>query len=98
MKILFATNNPSKAKRFSRELNKYGIEVVSLKDINIKLDILEDGKDPISNALKKARCAYDKTKMITLGMDDSLYLEGVPNDVQPGLFVRRVAGKKLSDL
>ena len=97
MKILFATNNPSKAQRFSKELSKYSIEVLSLKDLNIELDVSEDGDTPISNALKKARGAYDKAKMITIGMDDSLYLEGIPNDEQPGLFVRRIDGKTLND-
>ena len=32
-----------------------------------------------------------------MGMDDTLYLEGVPEDKQPGLFVRRVNGKTLND-
>lgn len=30
-------------------------------------------------------------------MDDTLYMEGVPEDMQPGLFVRRVNGKNLTD-
>ena len=30
-------------------------------------------------------------------MDDTLYMEGVPKDLQPGLFVRRVNGKNLTD-
>ena len=29
--------------------------------------------------------------------DDTLYMEGVPEDRQPGLFVRRVNGKSLTD-
>lgn len=32
-----------------------------------------------------------------MGMDDTLYMEGVPEDMQPGLFVRRVNGKNLTD-
>ena len=32
-----------------------------------------------------------------MGMDDTLYMEGVPEDLQPGLFVRRVNGKNLTD-
>lgn len=35
--------------------------------------------------------------MPCMGMDDTLYLEGVPDDLQPGLFVRRVNGKSLTD-
>ena len=53
-KILFATNNPTKAKRFTKNLLKYDIEIVSLLDMNIKLDVEENGKDAIENALIKA--------------------------------------------
>lgn len=30
-------------------------------------------------------------------MDDTLYLENVPEDKQPGMYVRRVNGKRLTD-
>ena len=32
--IVFSTGNPTKAKRFSKGLLKYDIEVLSLKDLN----------------------------------------------------------------
>ena len=95
--IIFATSNESKAKRFSKGLKELGIEVLSLKDIDIKLDVEEDGNTAIENALIKARECYRKTKMPSMGMDDTLYIEGVPKDLQPGLFVRRVNGKSLTD-
>lgn len=96
-KILFATGNKSKAKRFSKELLKKGIEVVTLEDINIKVDVEENGKNAIENALIKARAYQNKTKIITMAMDDNLYLENVPENKQPGMYVRRVNGKRLSD-
>jgi len=95
--ILFATNNYSKAHRFDAKLKSYNIEVLSLKDLNINLNIEENGESALENALIKARCAYNKTSMTTIGMDDSLYLEGVPENYQPGLFVRRVGNKELTD-
>jgi inosine/xanthosine triphosphate pyrophosphatase family protein len=93
MKILFATGNPSKAKRFSTGLAKHGIEVISLKDIDVKVDVKEDGADRIENALIKARAYAQATGMPTIGMDDNLYLVGVPEDKQPGMFVRRIDKK-----
>lgn len=93
MKILFATGNPSKAKRFSIGLAKNGIEVISLKDIDVKVDVVEDGANRVENALIKARAYAQATGMPTIGMDDNLYLEGVPEDKQPGMFVRRIDGK-----
>ena len=95
--VVFATGNPTKAKRFSKGLEKYDIEVLSLKDLNISIDTLENGNNVIENAMLKARDCYKKTGMPSMGMDDSLYLEGVPKDKQPGLFVRRVNGSVLND-
>ena len=96
-KLLFATGNPTKAKRFSKGLKQYEIEVLSLKDLEIDLDVDENGTNAIENALIKARACFKNAKMPSMGMDDTLYLEGVPESKQPGLFVRRVNGKTLND-
>lgn len=95
--IVFATGNETKAKRFSKGLEKYNINVLSLKDLNVKLDVEENGNTAIENALIKARECYKITNMPTIGMDDTLYLEGVDDSLQPGMYVRRVNGKVLSD-
>jgi len=95
--IVFATGNPTKSKRFSKGLLKNNIEVLSLKDLDIDVDVEENGKDAIENALIKARACYKKTGMPSMGMDDTLYLENVPDESQPGLFVRRIDGKILND-
>ena len=97
MKILFATGNETKSKRFSKGLKKYDIDVISLKDINLELDIDENGKDAIENAIIKAKAYYNATNMITMAMDDSLYLDNVPKKYQPGMYVRRINGKRLND-
>ena len=97
IKVLFATNNQSKVNRFKKELLQNSIELLSLKDIDINIEINENGKTAIENALIKARAYHKKTHMPVIGMDDSLYLEGVPEDKQPGLYVRRVNGKTLTD-
>lgn len=96
-RVLFATGNESKSKRFSNGLQKKGIEVITLKDINEDLEIEENGNNAIENALIKAR-AYSKiTNMPVFAMDDNLFLENVPKDEQPGMYVRRVNGKRLTD-
>ena len=95
--IAFSTGNKSKAKRFSKGLLQKGIEVLSLKDLEIELEVEEDGQTAIENALIKARACYKETHMPSIGKDDTLYMENVPEDKQPGLFVRRVNGKSLND-
>ena len=95
--LLFATGNPTKAKRFTKGLLEHGIEVITLKEVGKKVDVEENGKNAIENALIKAR-AYSKVVNIPVfAMDDNLYLENVPDAFQPGMFVRRVNGKRLSD-
>lgn len=96
-KLLFATSNPAKVERFSKKLLEKGIEIISLKDINEEVEVDENGKNAVENALIKAK-AYSKIIDIpVMAMDDNLYLENVPSEKQPGTYVRRVNGKRLSD-
>ena len=97
MKVLFATTNPAKVKKYADELAKRGIELKTIKDIGINVNIEENGKNAIENAYIKAKAYYDKTGITTIGMDNNLYIEGLPQDKQPGTHVRRVNGKELTD-
>ena len=95
--ILFATGNASKVVRFSEKLREKGILLNPLKDVNININIEENGKTAIENAEIKARAYYEATKMTTMAIDDTMYIEGIPEDKQPGVYVRRVNGKRLTD-
>lgn len=95
--ILFATGNESKVNRFKEKLLERGILLKSLKDININLEVEENGKTAIENAEIKAKAYYDATKITTMAMDDTMYIDDIPEDKQPGVFVRRVNGKRLND-
>lgn len=95
--ILFATGNASKVARFYNRLQEKGILLKSLKDININIDIEENGKTAIENAAIKAKTYYETTKMTTMAIDDTLFIEGIPEEKQPGVYVRRVNGKRLND-
>lgn len=97
MKLLFATTNPAKIAKFVPLLTELGYEVLTLKDLDIDIDIDETGKDAVENAVIKARGYYDIAKMPTISMDNILFLDGIPSEKQPGCFVRRVNGKVLTD-
>lgn len=96
-KILFATTNPAKIKKYTEKLKDKDIEVLTIKDLGINLKPEETGKNAIENAYIKAKSYYDKAKIITIGMDNNLYIEELPEEKQPGTHVRRVNGKELSD-
>lgn len=97
MKVLFATTNPAKVEKYKKALEERGIELITIKDLDFKLNIDENGKDAIENAYIKAKAYYDATKIPSIGMDNSLFIECIPEEKQPGTHVRRVNGKELND-
>lgn len=97
MKVLFATTNPAKIKKYVDKLKEKDIEILTIKDLGINLKPEETGKNAIENAYIKAKTYYDKTKIISIGMDNNLYIEGLPEEKQPGTHVRRINGKELTD-
>lgn len=97
MKVLFATTNPAKVGKYKKALEEKGIELITIKDLNFKLNIEENGKDAIENAYIKAKAYYEATGITTIGMDNNLFIEELPKEKQPGTHVRRVNGKELTD-
>ena len=97
MKILFATTNKSKMKSYGTPLIKSGIELLSLSDLSIDIDIDENGNDVVENACIKAKGYYELSNMDTFAIDEGLYFEDVPESIQPATHVRRVNGKRLND-
>lgn len=96
-KVLFATENKSKSERFRKSLLNNQIEILTINDIEEKIDIEEDGENAIENALIKARAYANILDIPVFAMDDNLFIDGIPDELQPGMFVRRVNGKRLND-
>ena len=95
--LLFATENASKVSRFYDKLLENKILLKSLKDIDTSIDINESGNTAIENAIIKAKTCYDATQITTMAMDDTMFIDGIPEEKQPGVYVRRVNGKRLND-
>lgn len=98
MKYLLATTNKAKIRYYGTKLKERGIEIVTLEDLNIDCDIDETGKNPIENAVIKASAYSKLSGMPTIALDEGLFLEGVPDNIQPGTHVRRINGKRLNDV
>lgn len=95
--VLFATSNASKVARYKDKLLERGINLKSLKDIDVDIDVDENGSTAIENAIIKAKAYNEASNLPTLATDDTMFIEGIPDDKQPGIFVRRVNGKRLND-
>lgn len=97
MKVLFATTNLAKVRKYKEKLKESGIELITINDLDFKLDIDENGKNAIENAYIKAKTYYDVVKIPTIGMDNCLFIEELQEEKQPGTHVRRINGKELKD-
>ena len=97
MKYLFATTNKAKVRRYGTKLAENGIDIITPSDLNIELEIDENGNNPTENAIIKAQAYSKSTNLPTIAIDEGLFLENVPDEVQPGTHVRRVNGKRLND-
>jgi inosine/xanthosine triphosphate pyrophosphatase family protein len=94
MKVLLATSNEAKKLRYGKLLADLGYDIISLKDINLKLSVNEDGNKPLENAIIKAKAYYEATGIPTIAQDDGLIIDNFPEEKQPGTHVRRVYGEK----
>ncbi|WP_438448029.1 non-canonical purine NTP pyrophosphatase [Gorillibacterium sp. sgz5001074] len=98
MKLLYGTSNPAKLRHMREMLKGLEIELIGLNDLGQALEPVEEsGKDPLENAVLKARDYYRQTGLPVFSCDSGLYLEGVTEEEQPGVYVRRVGGRVLDD-
>ena len=97
-RLLYGTGNPAKLSLMRKNLEQLQIEIVGLSDIDVAVPkVDEDGGSPLENAKKKAKCYYEAFRIPVFSCDTGLYFENVPEDKQPGVHVRRVNGKNLTD-
>lgn len=89
--ILLATNNQGKVKEMKSILADLGINVFSLKDKGIDIDVEEDGKTFEENAIKKAKEIAAVSNMITVSDDSGLEVYAL--DLRPGIYSARYAGE-----
>jgi len=68
-------------------------EVLSLDELNIEGRPKEIGETAEENAQIKARFYTQKTGLPVLSEDEALYVDFLPKDKQPGIYVRRIDGK-----
>ena len=66
MQLLYATSNNSKIYNMRRRLENIPIEIITPKELGIKVNVIEDGKTTVENAIKKARGYYEETKILLL--------------------------------
>ncbi len=89
MRILLASNNLGKVKEYLDILSPRGIEILTMKDLGIKIDVEENGKTYEENAFIKAKALRPYTDLPIVADDSGL--EVLELDGFPGLFTARFA-------
>ena len=90
-KLLIATNNKGKVKELQELLKDTGLDVVTPTQINLQLDVIEDGNTYAENATKKAIAFAKASGTISLADDSGLEVDAL--DGAPGLYSARYSPK-----
>ncbi|WP_097028036.1 XTP/dITP diphosphatase [Clostridium peptidivorans] len=96
-KLVVASNNKHKISEIKDILSKLNIEVISLREANIDVDVEEDGITFMENACKKAQVIFDMLKggAMVLADDSGIAVDAL--DGAPGVFSARFAGEHGND-
>ncbi len=87
--LVFATHNPGKTEEMRQILGDLGISILSLEDLGIDHDTVEDQDTFKGNALKKAREAAELTGKWAVADDSGICIDALKG--RPGVFSARWA-------
>lgn len=93
-RIIFATGNENKMREIRLIMEDLDAEILSMKEVGVAPEIVEDGDTFGANAEIKARAVWNETGDIVLADDSGLvidYLNG-----EPGIYSARYMGEDTS--
>lgn len=99
MKIIFATGNKNKMIEIRQILKDLGMEILSMKEAGVDIDIVEDGKSFEENAMIKASAIAELPEVramdaIVLADDSGLEIDYL--NKEPGIYSARYMGEDTS--
>lgn len=98
MELIYGTGNVGKLRSMRRSLTGMDIHIIGLKELTVSLrDVPETGNSPIENARQKAYAYFAALKRPVFSVDSGLYIDGIAPQRQPGVHVRNIDGKCLTD-
>lgn len=90
-KIIFATKNQGKMKEIRAIMKELNVEVLSMEEAGIDIDVVEDGSTFTENAIKKAKEIMEITGEITMSDDSGLEIDAM--NKEPGIYSARFMGE-----
>lgn len=93
-KIIFASNNLGKIKEVKEICKDLPVEIVSMKEAGIDIEVEENGTTFEENALIKAEAVMKLTGMLTIADDSGLEVDYL--NKEPGVYSARYMGHDTS--
>lgn len=90
--LILASNNAHKIDEIKSILT--GMQVLSLKEANVFIEVEEDKDTLEGNALKKAKEIYDVTGIPVISDDTGLFVDALNGE--PGVYSARYAGENVT--
>ena len=95
MKYVLATHNPGKLKEMGAILARFGVEVVSPKDLGLTVDVEVTGATFAENAMLKAKATCAAAQLPAIADDSGLCVDALNGG--PGVYSARYGGEGLDD-
>ncbi len=92
--IIVATQNEGKVKEIKKMMEDLKVEVKTMGEVGIDIDIEENGKTFVENAIIKAETLKEYTDAIILADDSGLEIDYL--NKEPGVYSARYLGKDTS--
>jgi len=92
--VIFATGNAGKMREIREILGDMDLEILSMKEAGIDLEIEENGATFEENAVIKAKAAAAHTKAVVLADDSGLEIDYL--NKEPGIYSARYLGEDTS--
>ena len=90
-KIIFATGNMDKLREVKEIMADCDVEIISMKEAGISVDIVEDGKTFEDNDIIKAKAIAQHTDAIVMADDSGLEVDYL--NKEPGVYSARYMGE-----
>lgn len=91
-KIIFATGNQDKMREIREIMADVDVEILSMKEAGIQVEVIENGNTFEENSLMKARAIAEHTDAIVLADDSGLEIDYL--DKAPGVYSARFMGEE----
>lgn len=95
MQFVLATHNPGKIREMSAILERFGMEVITPKELGITVDVEETGTTFAENAMLKAQAICEAINLPAIADDSGICVDALNGG--PGVYSARYGGEELDD-